>query len=388
MKGGIYTQEKCAICGTNLKYNQRKRVFACPNHPKVTGTGRCFVRFGKPVQKRFSNINAAEHFLNHLRYKTAEGSFDAKDYQANKPNSFTNLSEKYLKRKRNLKSYTSIKHYIKVAQDYFGHKSVKDINGADIEDWAFSIENISEKTRANYASTLSNFWRWLHQRNVINLAQMPAFPKIQYELKYRTITDIETQEAIINEVWQISKHINEKIWLGIDILSTYVNLRPGDLLKIEEKDIDLKSGLITIHHPTKSKNKSKTVRLMRHHIEIIEDLKKLFPAVPDLKFFRHIGGSGIQKNGEFGKKYFKKWWDKACKNIGIEGLDLYGGTRHTTTTAIAKRAGTDNARKASGHETNKAFDRYCQFQDDTAFEMAKLIKGDSDSKIIQFRTGK
>jgi hypothetical protein len=64
---------------------------------------------------------------------------------------------------------------------------------------------------------------------------------------------------------------------------------------------------------------------------------------------------------------------------------LYGGTHHTTTTEIARRAGTDNARKASDHETNKAFDRYCQFQDDTSFKMAQLIKGGSDFKIVQFR---
>lgn len=62
------------------------------------------------------------------------------------------------------------------------------------------------------------------------------------------------------------------------------------------------------------------------------------------------------------------------------GLDLYGGTRHTTTTEIARRAGTINARKASAHESNKAFDRYCQYQEDTAFDMAKIVKG--NGKLI------
>jgi len=41
----------------------------------------------------------------------------------------------------------------------------------------------------------------------------------------------------------------------------------------------------------------------------------------------------------------------------------------------SKRAGTINARKASAHETNKAFDRYCQYQEDTAFDMTKIVKG-------------
>jgi len=67
------------------------------------------------------------------------------------------------------------------------------------------------------------------------------------------------------------------------------------------------------------------------------------------------------------------WWKDACANIGIEGLDLYGGTRHTTTTAIAELADHVSAKKASGHTTNKAFDRYCQAAGETAFQMVRLI---------------
>jgi hypothetical protein len=56
---------------------------------------------------------------------------------------------------------------VKVAQNCFGHKNITDINGADLEDYAFSIQNISEKTRSNYVSIF---------------------------------TDIETQEKIIDKV--------------------------------------------------------------------------------------------------------------------------------------------------------------------------------------------
>ena len=75
----------------------------------------------------------------------------------------------------------------------------------------------------------------------------------------------------------------------------------------------------------------------------------------------------------FGPKYLSKWWHKACAKLEIEGLDLYGGTRHTTTTELAKMVGREGARKASGHETNKAFDRYCQVQDNTALKMAQVV---------------
>jgi len=110
-----------------------------------------------------------------------------------------------------------------------------------------------------------------------------------------------------------------------------------------------------------------------------------------MPFFRHVPGiKGIQAEAPFGQKYFKKWWDKACNNLGVEGLDLYGGTRHTTTTALARAVGKDGARKAFEHKTNKAFDRYCQIQDDSAFEMAKItaeLKG-KGAEVIKLQKKK
>jgi hypothetical protein len=56
-----------------------------------------------------------------------------------------------------------------------------------------------------------------------------------------------------------------------------------------------------------------------------------------------------------------------------EGLDLYGGTRHTTTTEIAKHEGKDAAKRHSGHRTNKAFDRYCQMDEQESSDMAQRV---------------
>ena len=54
-------------------------------------------------------------------------------------------------------------------------------------------------------------------------------------------------------------------------------------------------------------------------------------------------------------------------------MDLYGGTRHTTTTEFAKRAGQEKTKKMSGHGINKAFDRYCQIGDDDTFDISQLM---------------
>jgi hypothetical protein len=51
----------------------------------------------------------------------------------------------------------------------------------------------------------------------------------------------------------------------------------------------------------------------------------------------------VRPGQPFGNKYLYKGWIKACENLGVEGLDLYGGTRHTTTTELAKRYGREAA---------------------------------------------
>lgn len=384
MKGNIITTERCMVCDAVLKHDDRRHGLFCQDHPQISCVRVFIVRFGRYIQKQFNNYDKAAQFLNGLRFKTGEGTFDVKDYAADKPYSFIVLSEKYLKRKRNLKSYKEKKRHIMVAQEYFHEANVNNITGADIEDYLYDIPNISEKTRHNYASCLKDFFRWVQKRQIIKI--VPPFPDIKFDLGYRTITDIKTQHAIITQVRDLTEGRNPKIWFGIDLLATYVNLRPGDLLKIKEKDIDIEHGVITIQFPTKSKNKIKTVRLISEHVDFFKEMKSRFPSVPELKFFRHHRGVRSQKpNTPFGPKYFKTKWDEACQKLGVHGLDMYGGTRHTSTTEIARLAGTQNAREATAHETNKAFDRYCQFQNDTAVKMAELLKRDKgNAEVLEF----
>jgi integrase len=156
---------------------------------------------------------------------------------------------------------------------------------------------------------------------------------------------------------------NLKIWLGIKWLSTYISIRPGKLLNLKEKDIDIKLGYFINPHP--KEKKPKLVPMIDEDIEILKSMPR---GLPDLYFFRHVSGmSGVQAGEKFGKKYLYKWWKKACGNLGIEGLDLYGGTRHSTTTAL-REAFTPEQLRNSGtlHTTNKAFDRYLQTKADDA----------------------
>jgi len=269
------------------------------------------------------------------------------------------------------------------ASKVWKNRNVKTINFADIQDFLFSSKTTkNDKTRANIKSCLHDFFKWLNDREEIPI---PRFPDCNFELGWRNYTDWETQRQIIELIKNETFTINPKIWFGIDLLATYAELRPDDLRRINEGDFDESNSLIVIRNPTKKKNKIKIVKLTPEHSQFWKQLKNKYPGLPNMPFFRHVSGiSGVKANQIFGEKYLYKKWVSACEKLDIKGLDLYGGTRHTTTTELAKIAGRDNAKKFTGHDTNKAFERYCQAQDDTAFEMAKIVaEKRSGGQVIQ-----
>jgi len=102
------------------------------------------------------------------------------------------------------------------------------------------------------------------------------------------------------------------------------------------------------------------------------------------RMFTHNEKSQAEIDLPFGINFLYKQWKKVCKQFGIEDLDLYGATRHSSTTAIAMVAGKKQARNFSGHETNKAFHRYCQIADDDSFDMTQLM-AKMRGKIIDFK---
>ena len=148
-----------------------------------------------------------------------------------------------------------------------------------------------------------------------------------------------------------------KIYLGIKWLSENPNVRPGELISIREGQILLDQKIILVRK-TKEKNplKSKTILL---EDEDIAHLRNFPRALPEVFFFRHTERSGIREGTPFGTKLLNRWWKRACAELGVTGVSLYPGTKHSTVTALGgiltpeeiKRGGT-------GHQTSAAFERY------------------------------
>jgi hypothetical protein len=89
----------------------------------------------------------------------------------------------------------------------------------------------------------------------------------------------------------------------------------------------------------------------------------------------------------FGPRYLYRWWKRACKEVGVEDVDLYGGTRHSTVTALSKSLTPEEIKKGTMHSTNKAFERYFQKQASDAkmvYQKARNLQSGSSDNLVVF----
>ena len=134
------------------------------------------------------------------------------------------------------------------------------------------------------------------------------------------------------------------------------------------KEGDINTSASHIYFPNPKEKEWKVVPLIAEDIEIL----KSFPlSSPSMLFFRHVKGvSGVAENDQFGMKYLYKYWKRACANLGVEDVDLYGGTKHSSVTALKKKYSPEEIKnKGTGHKTNKAFDRYLMIDHEDSREL-------------------
>jgi hypothetical protein len=135
-------------------------------------------------------------------------------------------------------------------------------------------------------------------------------------------------------------------------------------------------------HKTKRHTQApKTIPLLDEDIEFIKSLPRGFPKMP---FFRRdVGGGGRHTNATFGKHYLQYVWNQACRNLDIQGVGLYGGTRHTTCQYLRQQGKTpEEVKRYTDHTTNKAFDRYLEIAIDEKRQGVMLARRKQGSDNI------
>jgi len=373
MAGGIYSDERCPICGNTYQDNFRSAL-VCPRHPKQKA-GSFKVIF-KGLTKRFKSYDAAFRCLTGWRFESDENKFDERAYRKNSPLSFERIAVEWLqvKKRQNIQpnTYRALEEHINKAVRVWGNRNILTIRLKDFDHFLSQFD-VSPKSKANYIQTMRQLWGWLYDNEEIK--KLPKFPKVRYELRRKPTVDKNAQYAVLDKLRQLTTASNLdtetafRCWLGIRWMTVYINVRPAEIRDITENDIDLIRGEILIPHP--KEGKAKKMYLLDEDVEHIRSLPR---GMPHLHFFRHKNGDQV------GEKFFYKWWIKACKALGIEGVDLYRGTRHSSCQALRGRYSPEEIRLASMHTTDKSFERYYQQEGD---DYRRVYSGVADKALTR-----
>lgn len=83
----------------------------------------------------------------------------------------------------------------------------------------------------------------------------------------------------------------------------------------------------------------------------------------------------------------RKWWGRSCKNLGIEGVSLNPGTRHSSLPDVAEKYGYQTAKDLSGHTTSKSLDRYLVLNREGKKDLHSYVRSDKE-KVKDFDPSK
>lgn len=167
------------------------------------------------------------------------------------------------------------------------------------------------------------------------------------------------------------------------IVAVTAHLRPGELVALERRDLDLNAGTLrverqhirtrdgqTITTPTKTGNE-RTVDLPDIALDALRKLPKALPKSP---LFVRADGSALTVHG------MRQQWDKARAKLGLKHT-LYS-TKHLGLTLAAQRGATvEELRQIAGHSTTAAASAYQLF----ARERGRVIADGLDEALAPLR---
>jgi integrase len=353
MKGGIYSDERCPRCGKPFEDNEKDGL-QCPNHPDQRAS-TFKVKF-KGLCRRFSYYRDAKDLLEGWRWEERQGKFNAKEYKASNPLGFTKQTEKFLKAKKadlKLEGYRRYMYHYRTLSRFLGDIPVTQINYAVLEDLKSElVERYKPKTIYDTFGFLKTLLRWCIQRG--ELTELPDFPKLSKKMGMRRIFDKSTQAVVLDKVYEMYWERAPRACIGIELLCTYPKIRPAELRQVQEKHIDLRNNTIVIPSP-KGQDDPKAVRLLDRHVELIRSLPRGFPEMYFLRYDYPVKGRKVGQR--FGRDYLYHVWRRACSELGLEGVPLYPGTKHTTMSDWGRKFSESLIHKASGVVSN-AMRRY------------------------------
>ena len=313
-----------------------------------------------------------------IRTAIAERTFNPTDYLEPiiKLQLFDNAADKWLALKERTRRPSSVKdlkgHMNNYILPFFGGMNIQEIRKFNLTDFVDSLpDTIKNKTKKNIMLTLHSFIRWAIDEEIRKDA-LP-FPELNLEddSKDRVALDYEDQAHYLEMIPEKYRSILE---FGME-----TGVRPGELVALKVKDIDLKNGTayirrtisayVNVIESTKGKSK-KFIPLSNRAFEIVIQ-----------EIGERIGESWLFINPDTRKRYSVKMPNVLWRRY--TGLDVvyYEASRHSFVTQLID-GGADSVQvmQLSRHSDPRMLARYYH-----GSKLRDLVN--KRGKVIDIRTG-
>jgi len=272
-----------------------------------------------------SSYEQALRLASRISYEIENRTFDPTKYIARdfKEFLFENYIQKWLafsETKLKPSSFKDRKRIIKsLLIPFFKGKDIREIKAAHIQDFYLSLQErkISKKTIWNILAELKAFLNFAKKRE--DIERVPAFPEVKYEEKPIVWLNQEQQKRILEAIPEEHKPI-------FTFLFTY-GCRPGEARALMWDAVDFENEIIYIKRTFSNRKlvnipkegKWKVLPMLPH---IKEVLLKLAEKKKSMFVFSW-------RYGYYGERALPKIWKEACEKVGITGVSLYAGVRHS-----------------------------------------------------------
>lgn len=259
---------------------------------------------------------------------------------------------------------------------FWGGRSILEITEATLEDWALWLADrktargrpLSPATRSRVLGGFHSFLGWLYRRR--ELREMPRsypWPRVpEREPRLLSATD---QDAVLAAIPQTDR--------GIFLALAHCGLRPSEARALEVADY--RDGSLVIEKKCAGPNQDSPVRMGTKNrwsrtVPVSDELagwiQQHVPREARLQRRRLFVVSTT--GGAWSQWTLADRWRAACKAVGVTGVSLYPGTKHTMATDALRRGVPERTIQAMlGHADPKSTRRYARLADGALVQVVR-----------------
>ena len=384
----IRTKEKCPKCGKSFQELPGIALFCpkCKTTPRrfyidLTWQGKRIRVYSDKQGNPLSSYEQAKRLASVIELEIQNKTFDPSKYVKKdfKNFLFENYIQKWIDFSQDRLKPSSFKTRKVIASKYlipyFKSKDIREIRTSDIQDFysALKKKKLSSKTIYNIFAELKALLNFAKKRE--DIEKVPIFPNVKIEEKPIYWLTQEQQKQILEALPEKHRPI-------FRFMFTY-GTRPGEARALTWDCVDFTNKIIYIKRTFSHRRLVETTKEGRWKVlpllpEIEQMLKSLYANRKKNTKFVFSPGSGAE---HYGEKILPKLWKQACSRVGIKGITLYEGVRHSfVMQRLTAGFSYEEVGPCVGHSTPQTTRKYGRLM---AQNLIKVFKN-QPGKIIPF----